>query len=332
MYLSNNQQYMLLISVLASVVQIVLFVLWYFEENPVPQKTIEQVEAIYEYAKEEKSRNTKKEEFIKRLLREGVIEEDELQKALEKLQNDEILLVHTYGEGTPDNLKKEMGNASPAISILKKLGFVRVFRQHNLFLIPVSDLPKTLRTARGLEVFLSSEIEKIWKDLQQKTQKNYPAASYKIMEKWRSGEGFKVSYVISKNPKYDIVAGFKNRHSFTPEFVAVILRKISIAQTLPPIRNTVKVKELLKKTSIEIFVSDFPAALKEKIIAEECSFKTALGISTILGLRDVAPEKIAVQLSSLDPSVTNVAELADSLISQAKEFADLLQNLGVSEF
>ncbi|MEM0475420.1 MAG: hypothetical protein QW343_01370 [Candidatus Norongarragalinales archaeon] len=330
-YLSDNQKYTFLITVLGSIIQIVLFVLWYFEENPIPQKTIDQVEAIYDYAKEEKSRNTKKEDFIKRLLREGVIEEDELQKALEKIRNDDLLLVHTYGEGTPDNLKKELDNVSPAISILKKLGFVRVFRQHNLFLIPVTDLPKPLRSARGLEVFLSSEIEKLWKELQQKTQKNYPAISYKIMEKWRSGEGFKVSYVIAKNPKNDLVAGFKNRHSFTPEFVAVILRKISLTQTLPPIRNTVKVRELLKKMSVEIFLSAFPATLKEKIIAQEGSFKSSLGISTILDLRNIPSEKIATKLRDLDQNVLNANELAGSLIAQAKEFTELLQSLGVSE-
>ena len=332
-YFSNNQQYLLLISILSSLIQIVLFAAWYFEENPIPQKTIEQVDAIYDYAKEEKTKNTKKEEFIKRLLKEGVIEEDELKKVFEKLKNDEIFLVHTYGEGTPDSLKKETElKSSPAISILQKLGFVRVFRQHNLFLIPVNDLPKTLRNVRGLELFLSSEIERIWKGLQQKAQKNFPAGEYKIMEKWRSGAGFKVSYVISKTPKNEIVTGFKNRSSFTPSFVAVILRRLTLEKTLPPLRNTVKVKELLKTLSLEIFLSEFPKALSDRILSNEKQFKESLEINTLLDLRNVPQEKINNKLLELEPNVTNSATLSMSLISQAKEFAELLQSLGVSDF
>lgn len=332
LWFSGNQQYLLAISVLSSLVQIILFIFSYFEENPqIPERTINQVEAVYNYAQDERAKNSKKEEFIKRLLREGVIDEQELRTALSKIQNEDIILVHTYGEGTPENLKKELGmKSSPAMTLLIKLGFVRVFSQHNLFLIPIKDLPPSLRSVKGMENFLNSELEKIWLQLRRVSEEKYPAKDYKIMEKWRSGEGCKVTYIISRVPKNEIIAGFKNRYSFTPEFVAVIYRQVTLNQTLPPVRNVVKVKELVTNTSIELLLSDFPIELKEKIISNEKTFKESLRINLITELRNTPIAILAAKLHELDPARADNDELARNLIDSSKEFYDLLVSIGVT--
>lgn len=328
----TNVRYLSVIATASNIIQVIMFVLWYFEENPIPKKTVEQVAAIYAYTNEEKSKNTKKEEFIKKLLEEGVIETEELQKAIDKLRDDEIFLVHSYGEGTPQRLKEAAGlKTTPLMSILHKLGFVRVFGKHNLFLIPVKDLPQPIRTTKALEQFLISEIEKTWKDLQQKALEQFPAKDYKIMEKWRAGEGYRLSYVISKTPKKDIVAGFKNRPSFTNDFVAVILRRITPSQDICLVRDTVKLKELLKKISIALFLADIPPQLKQKITSNEKLVKENLGIATIFDLRNVPLERITNEIQKIEPSTPNPETYSKKLISEAKEFSELLESLGVTD-
>lgn len=327
-----NQQYLPLISITSSIVQIVLFVAWYLEENPLTQKTIDQVDVIYKNIQAEKIRNSKKEEFIKTLLREGAIEEQELRTLLSKIQNDDILLIHTYGEGTPAGLKKKTGlKSGPVINLLARLGFVRVFGKHNLFLMPIKDLPQELHNVQNFEKFFNSEIEKSWRELQKKTTETYPQDQYKIMQKWRSGEGYKVSYIISKAPKKDLIAGFKNRYSFTPEFVAVILRRAALIQKLPTLRNTVKVKELVKRTSIELLLTNFPQSLKEKIIIDEKKFIQNLNLSSITDLRNMSVEKITKTLQELDPEQIDCGKYSQELIGGAKELYELLVNLGVTD-
>ncbi|MBD3388737.1 MAG: hypothetical protein GF416_06680 [Candidatus Altiarchaeales archaeon] len=330
LFFQNNNTLMFFISIAANFIQILLFITWYFQENPIPKKTITQIDEIHQATKIREEKYKRKEIIITRLMKEGLIREYDLKKIFQSLKNREVFLIHTYGEGVPENLRESYkGESQPLITILTKIGFVRVFGQHNLFIIFRKNLPRSLRSLQRLEEFLLKEVEKVWEKIGNYTREKYPGTDYKIYEKWRTNEGFKCSYLIFKAVEEDFIVGYKTRYSFTPQFVNSIIREIEIEKIKPLIDNRVKLQEFVTKTSIEIFLEDFPKDIKKAILNQEQRLKSALEIKNFTDFKNFTCETLTQQFNKLIGANPEWDKYSELIITQAKEFYDILYELGM---
>jgi len=100
---------MFIVSVAGNTIQILMFIIWFFRENPIPPRTITQIDEIHRITKEEEKKYKRKEEIVTRLIREGVIADYDIKKIFQSLRKREVFLIHTYGEGVPQKLLKSYG-------------------------------------------------------------------------------------------------------------------------------------------------------------------------------------------------------------------------------
>jgi len=331
-YFQNNNTYMFIVSVAGNTIQILMFIIWFFRENPIPPRTITQIDEIHRITKEEEKKYKRKEEIVTRLIREGVIADYDIKKIFQSLRKREVFLIHTYGEGVPQKLLKSYGGETqPLITILLKIGFVRIFKQHNLFIIFKKNLPKNLRSLNRLEKFLQQEIEKVWIKIEEYTKRKYPSSKYKIYDKWRNKEGFKCSYILFKTAEEDFMIGYKGKQSFTPQFISSIVREIEISE-IKPITNKVKLRQFVAKTSIEILMEGLPKNIKKEILKHEKSLKNNLKIGNFTDFKDVSVEQLTDQLNQLAGIKSEEGTLYSGEIkSRAQEFYNILIKLGMSD-
>jgi len=328
-YFQNNDTYMFFSSITANIIQVILFLVWYFQENPVPERTITKIDEIHQVTKEREEKYKQQEKILTRLIKEGVIADYDIKKIFQSIKNREVFLVHTYGEGVPTNLLKSYnGRTQPLISILLKVGFVRVFKQHNLFIAFKKNLPRSLRRLDRLEKLVHQEIEKIWNKIEKYTKNSYPGDKYKIYEKWRTKEGFKCSYLLFKAVEEDFVIGYINRYSFTPQFVNSIIREIEISK-IKHIADKVKLQKFVAKTSIEILLEDLPKNIKKNIMKHERTLKDEFKIKNFTDFKDVPIEQLNNKLSELVDKQENWKNYSETIIKQAQEFHKILNELGM---
>lgn len=330
-YFQNNNTYMFFASITANIIQIIMFLVWYFQENPVPERTINQIDEIHKVTKEREEKYKQKEKIITRLIKEGVIIDYDLKKIFQTLRNKEVFLVHSYGEGVPQNLLKSYnGGTQPLISILMKVGFVRVFRQHNLFIVFKKNLPRNLRRLDKLEKFLQQELEKLWEKIEEYAKQKYPSSKYKMYNKWRTKEGLKCSYLLFKAGEEDFVIGYKNRYSFTPQFVTSIIREIEVSK-IKPITDKVKLQQFVAKTSIEILLEDFPANIKKELLKHEKTLKEEFKIKNFTDLKDIPVESLKNKISELSSVEEDWSIYSEKIKLHAQEFYNILVELGMSK-
>ena len=192
-YVTQNVFVGLLVGLIADSIQIVTYVVWFFQKEVPMAEVPKQIEQIHKYVtlKEEKSRI--KEELISRLVNEGAIGENELYSLI---RNKEIILAFPYGEGVLQTVRELSGlNRPPLSGLLEQIGFVRVTRLQNLMVAFVDKLPKVFRKIDNLSLFIQEEVPKIWTKISADVKKKYPGDRYpKKFEKWREVDLTKLTF------------------------------------------------------------------------------------------------------------------------------------------
>ena len=328
-YFRNNNTFMFVSSISANIIQILMFLAWYFQNNPITERTVTQIDKIYEYTQNREERFKYKERIIRKLIDEGLVLGYDIKKIFSSLKNREVLLVHTYGEGVPSGLLKAYNSdTQPLISVLTKSGFVRVFGKHNLFMIFKKNLPRKLRRLETLERFITQELEKIWNQIETYANKEYPSSKYKIYEKYRTKEGFKCSYLVFKVLEDDFIIGYKNRYAFTPQFENSIMREVELSKLKPLIPNKVKLQQFVNKTSIEILLGDIPENIKKEILKHEKDIKNNLKINKFTDFKDVSIEFMSNELRNILKTEEGLDSYSESIKNHASEFYSVLKELG----
>lgn len=330
-FLTQNVFLGLLIGLIADSVQIVTYILWFFQKEVPMQEVPKQVEQIHRYVTLKEEKNKIKEELISRLVNEGVIRETELYSLI---RNKEIVLAFPYGKGIPAGIKN-LGYRRPShMILLEKIGFVRATRNQNLMVAFTDNLPKSLRNVDSLNIFLKTELPKTWKQISEETMKKFPSSQYpQKFEKWRTGEGFGVMYILSKSTAQDFVIDYVNRESFTLEFKKHVWRVIDHSR----LRNAIKkrkhqVKKIVSKISIDFLLRDVPTDARQSIITHEDAIKKHFGIKVFTDYRFADKEKMTDFLSSLLPKVDRsmLSQYSSIIIVESLECNNVLKQLGIS--
>jgi len=321
----SNERYIFFISLLSNIIQIILFGVWFFQRERIPKETIMQVKEIYQYATDEREENKRKGKIMAHLMKAGLIPSDEIKKAFKSLKIKEVICVHTYGEGLRQNLINEYGlRRQPLVSILESLGFIRVFRNPTLYIIFKDNLPKELRSLHNLEIFMTSELEKEWEKISKFTKKKYPQSKYKIYEKYREKTGFKCSYVLLKSIEDECIIGYKNRYSFTPEFVERIMGEY---QKSKKVLSSFEIKRFVLNLRMNLLMDELPKQMEKILLKNEDNIKTNLNIKHFFEFKNKS-------LIEIKESLKNYIKLEDldfvsnSLKEESKSYYEVLKELG----
>lgn len=291
-----------------------------------------QVEVVYKYVTRKEERSRVREELVSRLVNEGVISERELYSLI---RNKETILAFTYGEGISRKIRSRCGlKSQPLATLLERCGFVRATGMQNLMVAFTENLPRSLRNIDNLNVFIKSELPKIWEQISNKINKEYPAERYpKKYEKWRSGEGFSAMYTLSKSMAQDFIIDYINKESFTPEFKKHIWGIIDRKKLRDMIKKRrLKVKKIISKISIDFLLRDIPRNVRRNIEEHEDEIKKALGIEVFTDYRHIEQNKMSNVLLNFLPAVEreDVDQYSSAIITESKNCYDLLKELGIS--
>jgi sucrose-6-phosphate hydrolase SacC (GH32 family) len=130
----------------------------------------------------------------------------------------------------------------------------------------------------------------------------------------------------------EFVIGYKKRYSFTKEFVNSIIREMELSKIKPLIPDKVKLQQFVSKTSIEIFLEDKDIAepIKKGILTHEKQLKDNLNIRVFTDFKDVPIDVLSEQIKNLLNSTEDMSNYARLIKIQAKEFFNVLKELGFS--
>ena len=317
-----------IISSVADIIQIVTYGVWLWQKEVSMAEVPEQVKEVYHFITREREESRVTGEIISRLVKEGVVREDELFKLIRRK---EIILAFPYAEGLKGKIRQIAGG-QPLATLLSRMGFVRVALFQNLMVIMADSLPRRLRNIDNLNPFLKQQLDKQWGRISDKVKKQYPKEKYKIYEKWRTRAGFKVSYILAKSMAQDFLIDYMKKNSFTIEFQKHIAGRIDRNQLKKVLKlRRRKVKEILSRISIEILLSEIPRNVKELIIRKENDLKKVLGVKVITDYRMLEPKRVINALANMFPDMEEklIQNCSEAIIGQSYICYESLRKLGI---
>jgi hypothetical protein len=325
----QNLNIAIFIGLLADSIQVVTYVLWLFQKEVGMERVPERVEVIYKYVEKEKEEGRIADELVTRLVREGVIKEVELSSMI---RNKEITLAFSYAEGISSDRIRKITKGPPLKTLLGNIGFVRAASLQNLMVAITTSLPKQLRDIDNLNLFIKQELPKEWKRISDEVRVQYPPEKYRIYEKYRTGEGFKVSYILAKSPAKDFIIDYLKKNSFTPEFERHIAGRVDRSRLRRILADRKhRVIEVVSKISIDFLLFDAPRKLRESIVSQEGQVKNKLEIKVITDYRSLNVDAIAKTLHDLLPSVeeASLQNCAKNIVTESQKCYDALKKLGI---
>jgi len=328
-FFTSNLSLSVAISLVADIIQILTYVVWFLQKEVNLEKVPEQMEEVHAFITIEREESRVAGEIMSRLVREGVVREDELFRLIRRK---EIILAYPYGEGISSRKVWNLVKGQPLARLLSKMGFARVGSRQNLMVIMADTLPKRLRNVDKLNAYLKKHLPKEWKRISEKVSEKYPEERYKILEKWRTRAGFKVSYILAKSMAQDFLINYLGKTSFTPEFQKHIAGRIDRNQLKKIIRlNRRKVREIVSKISIEFLLKDIPRNARKVIINNEDDVKKALGVEVVTDYRLLEPEIVAGVLANLLPRTEEktIYTYSTEIIGQSQACYEALRKFGI---
>lgn len=318
----------IVISLISDTIQIVLYGVWLVQKEVNLSQVPEQVEEIRTAITQEREESRVTGELVSRLVREGVVREDEL---LSLIRSKEIILAFPYAEGLVGKIW-QITKGQPLATLLSQIGFVRVALQQNLMVIMADSLPKPLRDIERLNAFIKQRLPKEWVRISDKVKERYPEEKYKILEKWRSRVGFKVSYILARSMAQDFLIDYINKNSFTTEFQKHIAGRIDrnqLKKILSSRRR--KVKEIMSRISIEFLLGDVPRNVRELIIKNEDEIKKALNVKIIIDYRLLEAKDVTNILTKLIPTTEEALlhKYSSKMINESQKCHESLMKLGI---
>lgn len=325
----NRNEYLLLLSLLSNVIQIVLFGFWLFENQSLPIQKIEntdtKVSEIHPYIVKEKEENKRKMKIMAQLMKSGLVPGEEIKKAFNSLKLEEIVVIYTYGEGLSQNLLKEIGfSKQPLITLIEELGFVRVFKYPSLYIAFKKDLPRILRNLDNLEKYLNLELNKKWEKIKDSTNKKYPQEKYKIYAKIRDGSGFKCSYILLKSLKEELIINYQNKPSFTEQFIEKVLSEY---QSKKNALKSVEVRDFILKIKISILFEDVDKNIINQINKEDNQIKENLNIKYFFELKDKS--SIEIEKCFINLGIKKNGINLENIKNEAKEYYNILKEINL---
>lgn len=311
------------ISVVSSIIQIILFALWYLEDQTLIRKIDINVNEVKEYLVK-KDRNNYREKIIRKIINKGVIDEHEITKILASLEKKDLIFISLSECKIPKGLLTEKINQYPLRSLLKEIGFVPIFYSFNpnIYVTFKEDLPKWLREIKLLEQFISKELSNIWDLIKNHAQTDFPHK----FEKWKAESGFKASYVISKSLENDFKIIYKQKHTYSEDFITKILKEISLEKLRKAIPNKVQVKEIICKISFDILLDSIDNVTRNELIKNEKVINENFKIKSFLDFRNININELIIEFKKY-LSEENAKVAASKVIEESKQYYEEINSM-----
>ena len=314
------------ISLIASAIQIVLFCVWFLEDRTVLNRVDTTLKDVKEYVTEKDKKNMYREVILRKILNKGLVNQAEITNLLTDLQNKDVVLLSLSECRLPKGLSVESTGSYPLRHILNELGFIPVFFSFtpNTYITFKNDLPRSLRDIAQLESFISKELSVAWDSVKRYAQTHYPAK----YEKWKSGSGFKASYVLSKSFENDFKIEYKQRPTFSEQLITKLLKETSSDKLQKAIPNKLQVKEILSKISIEIVLDTVENPVKEAITKNERTIWSNLRITSFLDFRNADLNELISELKKYI-SEEKAINCANIMIEECKKAYAEIDSMGI---
>jgi hypothetical protein len=325
----NKNEYLFWLSLLSNIIQIVLFGFWLFKNQSLPIAKIEntniKVNEIHPYITKEKEVDKRKMRIMAQLMDSGLVPGEEIKKAFNSLKLEEVIVMHTYGEGIRQNLLNEIGlSKQPLITLVENLGFIRVFKYPSLYITFKKNLPRILRSLDNLENYINSELNKEWEKIKKSTNEKYPSEKYKIYANIRDGSGFKCSYILLKSLKEEFIVNYQNKPSFTKKFTEKVLTEY---QSKKNVLKSIEIKNFILKIKLGILIDDSDKAIMNQINKNDKQIKESLRLRYFFDLKNRSNGEIKKCFDDLNIKENDLR--IDDLRKEANEYYIVLKEINL---
>lgn len=265
-------------------------------------------------------------DFITRLIKEGLIDERSIYNIV---QRNRFFYLFCY-QNVPDidRVQRVLGRGTrnPSLEAVETLGFVKVGKNHNLYVIPYDMLPTKLRDPIRLEKVIRKLVNEHWAAFLRKLQEKNRRFFARYIDEHPSPEN--CTYLIGTTNFHEVIINYVGYNSFSRKFKDLIQYHVDIKKLRKEIeRRKHDIKRFVGSISYEILISDFPAKDRRTLTDAEGKIKTALGIKSIVDYRDKEIE-LKKELEKIFSKV-KVSRYADVIVQKSRKYSETFSLLGI---
>ncbi|MEK6953771.1 MAG: hypothetical protein AABX01_02105 [Candidatus Micrarchaeota archaeon] len=261
----------------------------------------------------------KREKVIMKLMKKGVINEDDMIAALSQ----EAYFIFYHFNRAFDNkyVKYLPENRKLAARILEKLGFVPVgaFSGSYFFhIINSRALPTDLQNIGMLEAYIKKEAVNHWTELDSNIKTN-PSLYEKYTENDKTRGN--LVYFLGKIFPSNLSMGYLNFSSFDTRFLPHLSKflnseKIEI--------NVKKFNDLISLASLDFFIDSIERKDRAKILENETEMRAELGIKKIYDYANLSKEDLIRVLSKYFTNEKSI-KFSDIILQSANDSCPIIQ-------
>ncbi len=332
----------------SSIIQVLTFVYWVFEDKN--QKQIQ--EALTENIKESKEINKgvkevreyqikkdglleKRQRLLSNLIKNGAIPTKEIYKIIKSMRKRGMFIVSNFGGNNLDlkGVLQTMGEEKISIvpKILYNLGFKRIYKNENVFIILKEDLPPKLRKSEELKKIILGELITRWNFLQDFIIKK----GFSKYDKWKDGRGFHCNLCIFDIEEGETTIFYKrlknsDKHLdyFSEDFKGLLASHNEKSKIGQLIKDKIKAEQILDKLTISFLCYNLPEKTRDVLIKNELEITKKLNITKFLEISNLTELNLTTILKEY-LNQEDVKDTVDIILKEKKEYVEIVKELNL---
>lgn len=291
---------------------------------------VDEVIASFEEIREEKEKMIKyekRQKLVVKLIDNGLIKRETVFKLIKPR---EFFFIFCYEAPLADDLRKYCpNNRQPILEIIENIGFIKLGKRFNFYLIIPETLNKKFRGVEAIRNFIprkfNQEIKKIKEEIKNKDKKLYQ----KVVNE-KGGHIFNYTFLISSSRLENLFIKYYPFNSFSKKFKDYISGAIDLKKLRTEAREKRhEIKTFISSISHDLLLDNVPDRDKKLIINNEKTLKRNLQIEKFTDYARVNFDDLKREILLIFSDQNKAKLYAETIQINAIEYSNALNEMGI---
>ena len=269
--------------------------------------------------------------LMRKLVGEGLIKE---QRILEIIDRDRFMYLFCY-QNFPDQneivspLLGAKESRNPTLVAVESLGFIKVGKMSNYYVIPLSSLEPKMRTPEAVTEEVVRRLKPHWKSLLEKIKQ---ADEQKYREYTaKHPNAMNGTFLVGQSTFHDICVEYVGYNAFSAAFKEMLSDAVDLDKLKKELsRHKHEVRKFVLSMSIDVLLSGIKTKKdRELIIENEEVLQKELDARNLTDFAGIT-DALASELEAIGLSAAKSAKYAKQIETKSQKFGELFDSLGIT--
>lgn len=268
-----------------------------------------------------------KNKLISKLINEGLISEREIYK---KIKENNFFYLFCY-QNVPEQSKiqKILGKdfRNPTLVAIESIGFLKVGKMHNFYIVPTNYLSEKLNNLQVLESLIRNTVKKHWKKFLSELQNENRKFYLQYIEK--NPNPTNCTYFLSESRFHEVIINHIKYNAFSKGFKELLNRQINIKKLRDEVKKKKhEIKKFVLSISYDLFLDNMPNKDKKIFIEKERMINNTLKIKNFIDYRNKKDELIKTLENHFNDK--KAKEYGSKISFRSRKYYKLFKDLGIN--